>query len=313
YGADVTRCTLLLGADGMDDPDWRSENLRDVRLKLESFMDLARQLMEAKDAGEPDHLDDWLMSRMHDRIIKVTEGIENLRMRAAAENAIYGIPGDVRWYLRRRRSLNRRSTLAVLEAWVRLMAPLSPHISEEVWEQLGRGGFVSSANWPSPAEFKKNIRAELIEEMIQRTVEDINNIVHVTEISPSRIILYTAADWKWKSWLMLLEGLHSGSSDLKAMLNRLASDPALRDRMKEVTAYIQPLLKEMAQTAPDARERLLAAGVIDELEALQGASEFLSKELKAEVAVYMEGDDSRYDPKGRARLAKPHRPAIYVE
>jgi leucyl-tRNA synthetase len=193
------------------------------------------------------------------------------------------------------------------------MAPFSPHISEEVWEQLGRGGFVSSARWPSPEEFKKNMRAELIEEMIQHTIQDVNSIVHVTQISPRRIILYTAADWKWRSWLMLLEGLQSGLSDAKTVLRRLASDPALRERMKEVSDYIQAVLKEAVQTAPDVRERLLAAGVIDEFDALHGASEFLSRELKAEVAVYMEDDDSRYDPKGRALLAKPHRPAIYVE
>ncbi|MBS7623785.1 leucine--tRNA ligase, partial [Candidatus Bathyarchaeota archaeon] len=313
YGADVTRCTLLLGADGMDDPDWRSESLRDVGLKLESFIDLARQMIESEDTGETDHLDDWLISRMHDRIVKVTESIENLRMRAAAENVVYGIPSDVRWYLRRRQGLNRRSALPVLEAWVRLMTPLSPHISEEVWEQLGRRGFVSSADWPSPDEFRKNIKAELIEEMIQRTIEDVNNIVRATQISPGHIILYTAADWKWRSWLMLLEGLQSGSSDVKTMLERLESIPALRERMREVSAYIQAVSKEAVQTAPDARERLLAAGVIDELEALRGATQFLSRELKAEVAVYMEDDDSRYDPKGRARLAKPHRPAIYVE
>ena len=27
YGADATRCGLLLGAEGMDDPDWRAENV----------------------------------------------------------------------------------------------------------------------------------------------------------------------------------------------------------------------------------------------------------------------------------------------
>ena len=27
YGADATRCALLLGAEGMDDPDWRAENV----------------------------------------------------------------------------------------------------------------------------------------------------------------------------------------------------------------------------------------------------------------------------------------------
>lgn len=313
HGADVTRCALLLGADEMDDPDWRSENLRDVGLKLESFMNLAKQIMDSKESKEPSHLDDWLISRIHDRIIKVSEGLENLKTRAAAENVIYEIPNDMRWYLRRRQDLNRESALSVLEAWVRLMTPFSPHLSEEVWEQLGKKDFVSTAEWPRPDEFKKNIKAELIEEMIQRTIEDINSIVRVTERSPRRIILYTAADWKWRSSLMLLDKARSGSSEIKEVLKELASDPTGKDRMKEASKYVQTVSKETSQMAPDARERLLEAGAIDELEALRSAAEFFSRELKAEVEVYREDDASRYDPKVRAHLAKPHRPAIYIE
>ena len=31
YGADATRCALMLGAEGMDDPDWRAENVSDLQ------------------------------------------------------------------------------------------------------------------------------------------------------------------------------------------------------------------------------------------------------------------------------------------
>ncbi len=38
YGADATRCALLLGAEGMDDPDWRAENVSDVQSKFEALL-----------------------------------------------------------------------------------------------------------------------------------------------------------------------------------------------------------------------------------------------------------------------------------
>jgi leucyl-tRNA synthetase len=297
----------------MDDPDWRSENLRDIGLKLESFMNMAKQIIDSKESREPSHLDGWLISRMHDRIIKVSEGLENLKTRAAAENVIYEIPNDIRWYLRRRQDLNRKSALSVLEAWVRLMAPFSPHLSEEVWEQLGKKDLVSTAEWPRPDEFKKNIKAELIEEMVQETIEDVNSIIRVTERSPRRIMLYTAADWKWRSLLMLLDKSQTRSPEIIGVLKELASDPTTRDRMKETSKYVQTVSKEISQMAPESREKLLEAGAIDEREALRRAVEFFSRELKAEVQVYREDDASRYDPKGRAQLARPHRPAIYIE
>ena len=34
YGADATRCGLLLGAEGMDDPDWRAENISDLQRQV---------------------------------------------------------------------------------------------------------------------------------------------------------------------------------------------------------------------------------------------------------------------------------------
>ena len=43
YGADATRCGLLLGAEGMDDPDWRAENISDLQSKFEGLMDFAAQ------------------------------------------------------------------------------------------------------------------------------------------------------------------------------------------------------------------------------------------------------------------------------
>jgi hypothetical protein len=46
---------------------------------------------------------------------------------------------------------------------------------------------------------------------------------------------------------------------------------------------------------------------------LKDAKSFLEKELNAKVEIYAEEDLARYDPKARAQLAKPNRPAIFIE
>ncbi len=40
---------------------------------------------------------------------------------------------------------------------------------------------------------------------------------------------------------------------------------------------------------------------------------FFAKEMKTDVEVHGEGDESLYDPKARAKVAEPYRPAIFVE
>jgi leucyl-tRNA synthetase len=63
----------------------------------------------------------------------------------------------------------------------------------------------------------------------------------------------------------------------------------------------------------DQKRRRLEAGELDEEALLNEAKGFLEKEFKAEILVYNEEDPLRYDPKKRANLAKPYRPAIYIE
>ena len=45
YGADATRCALLLAAEEMDDPDWRDENIQDLSSKIESFYNLTDNII----------------------------------------------------------------------------------------------------------------------------------------------------------------------------------------------------------------------------------------------------------------------------
>jgi len=312
HSADIVRVALLMGGDGMDDPDWRNENLKDITNRLESFMNTAQDIIRMGGDGAFGHLEEWLTSRIHDRIVKVTEHLENLKTRAAAENIIYEIPNDLRWYLRRRGEPNSKVLMRLLETWVRLMAPFAPHISEEVWELLGKKGFVSTAQWPRPEDFEKSLRAELIEESVQKMIEDIKNILRATGKTPSRIILYTAPRWKWRATLRILENRVKGSTQEEIMKD-LASDPEFKNIMSEAKKFVQTFTKEATQVTPEYAEKILEAGVVDEYSTLKEAIPFLSKEFKAEVEVYRSDDPSKHDPAGRAYHAKPYRPAIYIE
>src|SRR5512135_1950743 len=68
YGADATRCALLLGAEGMDDPDWRSENASDTQSKIESLQNFAMNIIESAKSDETSHMEKWLLSRLQQRI-----------------------------------------------------------------------------------------------------------------------------------------------------------------------------------------------------------------------------------------------------
>jgi hypothetical protein len=52
---------------------------------------------------------------------------------------------------------------------------------------------------------------------------------------------------------------------------------------------------------------------LDEKAAIEDAKDLLKQRLKAQVEVYDEEDSQRYDPKYKAALSTPFKPAIYIE
>ena len=202
-----------------------------------------------------------------------------------------------------------------VETWVKLMAPFAPHVCEELWERLGKEGFVSLARWPEPDEAKIDLEAEEGEELVRAVLEDLGEVIKVLKVGkPRRVCLYVASPWKWKAYLRALETAREGRPDIGAIMRSLMQDPELKARAKEVASLVKQLVKDIMDTSPEERERRLELGRLDEMAVLKEASAFLAKEVGAEeVLVFREDDPGRYDPKGRAKLARPYRPAIYVE
>ena len=51
----------------------------------------------------------------------------------------------------------------VLEILVLMMAPMTPHLAEELWEMLGHNGGLSTAGWPAfNAELAKDEEVEIV-------------------------------------------------------------------------------------------------------------------------------------------------------
>ena len=78
--------------------------------------------------------------------------------------------------------------------------------------------------------------------------------------------------------------------------------------------YIQKVIKDLHSESEEIKTMKLESDSFDEKEFL--SKELLSigkKEFGVEVSVYSESDDNIYDPKGKARHARPFKPAILIE
>ncbi len=301
YGASVTRCTLLYASEGMRDPDWRAKNAQDMRSNLLSFLELARQMVEMEEYREDErNIDRWLISRMQGHIKRATESLEEFRTRSALQAGFFDVYNDVRWYLRRDEP-NREVMLQVLRDWVRLLAPYAPALCEEVWSLLGEKGYVSLAPWPEYREELVNQEAELGEELISRTLEDIESIIKVTGIKPGRIYLYVAPHWKWR----MLELLNELKPEFKNAMQVLMQDEELRRHGKKVAKLLPALTRDPS--------KIEFRGYVEELSVLEEARGFFERTFNARVVVQRAEGEDIYDPAKRSGKAMPMKPAIYVE
>jgi leucyl-tRNA synthetase len=313
YGADATRCALLLGAEGMDDPDWRGENAADVQGKLESLRNLALGIIEQAKRSETEHLEKWLLSRLQQRIADVTQNLEELKTRTALEIALFEVWNDFRWYIRRKGKTDTKAVREALEVWLRLLAPFAPYLCEELWSADGKGTFISLAEWPRLDESKVDVLAEEWESLLTDLIDDTLNVLKATKITPSQMCYYTAASWKWRVYRMVLEKAVAGEVKVNEVMKELVKDPSLKENMKAVASFVPKVLKALSKLPSERKKRLASFEISNEKELIESALNFLEERFNAKVAVYSEEDKARYDPKQRAALAVPRQPAIYIE
>jgi leucyl-tRNA synthetase len=313
YGADATRCALLLGAEGMDDPDWRSENAADIQTKLEALYSFAETIIKTARNTEETHLEKWLLSKLQQRIAAVTASLNELKTRTALEIALFETWNDFRWYTHRKGTTNAKALREALEIWLKLLAPFAPYVCEELWSRMGNAGFISTAEWPLADESKVDALAEEQENLITDLIEDTLNVLKATKITPTRICYYTAAAWKRKVHRSILAKTLQGEVKVNEVMKELAKDSDLKAHMKAVAVFVPKVLKALSKLPSDRKTRLAQVEISNEKEIFEDAAVFLKARFNAQIAVYGEEDEARYDPKQRATMAMPYQPAIYIE
>jgi leucyl-tRNA synthetase len=163
-GADVLRLTILYSAAPGNVLTWNGSTLFYCRRWLTSFWDYAQPRLfrygELDELGEVDEeqravalrtrLEKWCRIAVE----RVTENYEHLAMHRAARNImalLIRIEDFEKRTIARHSELttaNRRALSDALLIAVQLIAPLTPHLAEELWAISGREGFVATAPWP---------------------------------------------------------------------------------------------------------------------------------------------------------------------
>lgn len=323
FGADPLRISLMITAEPLKDADFSPELAKSMVGLLEGFNARAQRIIGEKEEGEYElqEIDLWMLSRLQSHISDANEAMHELKVRKTIHAATYDLDGDLDWYLKRvafdREHQERKRAIShvewtVLDAQVRMLAPFTPHMCEEIWEQMGNEGFVASAPWPEVDGALIREDAEELETIVKTCAEDVANITKVTGIKPSTIHFYTADNWKWKMLEKAMEMQTKGNVDIGTMIRESFKDEEMRTKQKEVPAYARTLVDDVKKMPERTLKLRREMGHVNETTLIQDAERFLKAEFGCDVTVSGESDPWIEDPAKRASRAKPYRPAIYV-
>ncbi len=311
YSADLYRLYILSSADIDTVIDWRETNVVTVKRKLARFYEIVKSISGRKPASSKGggNSDLWLASRFNRCLMEAEGYIEEFRMRDYVQLMFFETLNDFSYYLKRVQEPNYDMLQALAEDWLKAMAPILPHVCEELWKLFGRKTYISLEQFPKHNESLINPKAERLEEHVRQTLEDIRQILKITGKQPKIVHIYVAPLWKYAIYEEVIE--YAGSKDKKSILQKLMQNPEIRKYGKHSAAYIEHLVKNLSSMEP------IEADQKEEYGTLAEAKAFLEKEISAdsetEIRIWKADDTSLYDPKGKAFKASPFRPAIYAE
>ena len=293
YGADTARLFMMQAAQPERDFDWSEEGVRSTN----AFLARLKGMVEAYAATDPDGADDAVASYV-DGEIDATIAIASAEYDDLTFNKALRETQDLVRTLRQYADYTEPHAGTYergLEAVVRLLAPVAPHLAEELWDELDHEGLVVDAPWPTAEVDREHVRKR--RRLVENTREDVRDIVEVAGIEdPQRIDVVVAPDWTYDAVEIAIE------SDADNLIGELMQRDHIREQGDAAADFGQDL-----QAEREALERTL--GPEEEYAALESAAWLLEREFEAPVDV-IRADEADDDVLANA---EPGRPAIEIE
>ncbi|MCL2032586.1 MAG: leucine--tRNA ligase [Methanomassiliicoccaceae archaeon] len=307
FGVDPLRLYYAHVASMFVDVEWNEENVLTYCQRLDRVMGTIEELLSSDRTDEKKGIDEWLISRFNGHLLSVKKAMEKYDLRQTATAVYFEMLNDIKWY-GRRGGKNDNTIKEAMRIWIPLMAPITPHVAEEMWNMAGFEGLVSSSQLPETGGISGS--AEYCEEFIRGVMSDVIQIKKVTETDPEKIFLYTSPSWKRDIMRIGLEMKDNGTLDIPALTKKCMENEDLRKNGKAVSEFVKKTVTDLTRSSSGTMTEMV---MTDEYSVLVSAKDFLKDELGAEVEVFSSDDTGIYDPKFKSKAAVPGRPAIYLE
>ena len=215
YGTDALRFTYYSLASTGRDIKFDIGRIEGYRNFCNKIWNAARYVLmncENEDCGTQNNstvelslADRWIISKVQETTEEVTRAVANYRFDMASQ-ALYEFIWNeyCDWYLELSKSVlwdddasheakrgTRQTLIRVLEIWLRMLHPMMPFITEEIWQSVGPlagklGPTIMLQPYPEPNEHDIDLRANEDIEWLKVVIEGVRNIRGEMNIPPGK-------------------------------------------------------------------------------------------------------------------------------
>ena len=144
YGADTARWFVLSDSPPERDVEWTASGAEAANKHLARVWGLCDRIGSMEESSSGD--DAALKKELHKTIHDVTMGIESFGFNAAIAK-LYAFTNTLS-KAKASKSMMRESIMTLAQ----LMAPMTPHLAEDIWHHQGGEGLCAAAPWPKAEE-----------------------------------------------------------------------------------------------------------------------------------------------------------------
>ncbi len=144
YGADTARWFVLSDSPPERDVEWTAAGAEAAYKHLNRVYNLSSRIKEMADGDAKQ--DETLLREMHKTIRDVTNAIDSFGFNSAIAK-LYAFTATLQ-----KSDASKVAQQDALMTLVQLMSPMTPHLAEEIWSDLGGKGLIADAPWPKADE-----------------------------------------------------------------------------------------------------------------------------------------------------------------
>ena len=144
FGADTARWFVLSDSPPERDVEWTASGAEAANKHLSRVYRIIDEISKNNEPSNEGDLD--LLKDMHRTIHDVTQAIESFGFNAAIAR-LYAFTNSLA-----KSKAGTETKILAAKTLAQLMSPMTPHLSEELWEKLGEKTLIAEQPWPTVDE-----------------------------------------------------------------------------------------------------------------------------------------------------------------